>query len=275
MGCDLLQLAVLAHDGAPSDVRLSGRLGAASTPAPTCAVIDGVDILAGSMGSAVVQHLPGGQSVTLNGEEARIATGTPPVADLVSRCASDDAADRFDVYGIIVNGHIDGGTFQAQCALAELGSRWPPALRVSCHKNVDEPPVYGSANVMTTVFSGMTFMQAQVSGQMPHDEGGAIQTLDPTLHIIARRSFQDSGGPIPSFDTTGWTADVSDESPPTPPASEMSFNASSNLLGTAVCPPGQGGPTPIPTPAFLARATGTGQHGAFSTEIFVTACIAE
>ncbi len=277
MDCDSLQLAVLQHTGAASDLRLTGRLFTAGTSSPTCAVIDGVDIVSGPAGSAVVQHLAGGESVPLDDEEELIATGTPPVADIEGRCASDDPAQRFDVYGVVVKGRVDGGTFQANCALAEGGGRWPPALRVTCHKNVDLPPDSGDVSVMTSTFMGMTFTTTQLFANAPHDAGGALQTVGTTLHIIAQRSPFDTAAPIVSHDTTGWMSAVSETLPPSAPASQMEYFASSNLLGTDICAPapsGPPGPGYVPPPVVLAAATGTGQHGAFSTEIFITQCYA-
>src|SRR5690242_12960749 len=51
--CDLFELAILAHDGAPTEARLSGRVMPSGAGTPTCAVIDGVDVLTGGVGSAV------------------------------------------------------------------------------------------------------------------------------------------------------------------------------------------------------------------------------
>jgi hypothetical protein len=44
---------------------------------------------------------------------------------------------------------------------------------------------------------------------------------------------------------------------------------------TQLCPPpmtGLPGPGYVPPPVFLARITGTGGHGTFSTEVFVNMC---
>lgn len=275
MGCDLLQLAVMDHGGGASSLSLTGRLFGETAAMPKCASIDGVDILTSGAGSSVVQHLAGGLAVALDSQEELIAQGTPPVADIEGRCASDDPQQRFDVYGILITGRVDGGTFQAECARAEGGGHWPPALRVTCHKNVDAPAANGNVSVMTQTFMGTNVTTAQLFGTAPHALGGALQTLDSTLHVIPQREPFDPGQPIPSHDTTGWMTAVSETAPPSAPASQLSFFAGSNPLGSDLCPPapsGPPGPGTIAPPVFLARVTGTGQHGPFSTELFVTQC---
>jgi hypothetical protein len=221
--------------------------------------------------------MAGGHDVAIDDEEDLLADGAAPVTDISGRCASDDPAQRFNVYGIVVKGRVDGGTFVANCALAEGGSRWPPALRVTCHKNVDLPADDGDVLVMSGSVMGMSFTTTQLSADAPHGAGGALQTLDGTLHVIPLRSFDDPGQPIPSQDVPGWMTAVAETLPPSAPASQMSFFASSNLLGSDLCPPapsGPPGPNTVSPPVFLARATGNGGHGAFSTEIFVTQCLA-
>jgi hypothetical protein len=134
----------------------------------------------------------------------------------------------------------------------------------------------GNVLIMSSSFMGMNFTTEQMNADAPHEAGGALQTIDSTLHVIAQRSITDPGQPIPSHDVSGWMTAVSESLPPSPPTSQMLFAASSDLLGSTLCPPapvGPPGPGYIAPPAFLARATGTGQHGAFSTEIFVGACV--
>jgi hypothetical protein len=278
MGCQTLELAVLQHSGAPSDLRLTGTLFSDGATTPTCAAIDGVDILSGGVGSTVVQHLDGGLTLALGQDQSLIAQGSPPVADISNRCASDDPAQRFGVYGIVITGHADGGTFTAQCALAAQDTQWPPALRVTCHDNLDLPPQQGDASVMSGSVMGMTFATSQLFANAPHDPGGALDSIGGTLHVIAQRAPFDTGAPIPSHDVPGWMTAVSETVPPSPPMSQMSFFAGSNLLGSDLCPPAPPNPPPlnyVPPPVFLLRATGTGQHGSFSTEIFFPTCYAE
>src|SRR4051812_1882238 len=51
-GCDLFQLAVIDHDGAPSELVLTGRIYGIGGVMGECAVIDGVDIVSSSATSA-------------------------------------------------------------------------------------------------------------------------------------------------------------------------------------------------------------------------------
>lgn len=272
-GCDLLQLAIIEHDGAPSEVRLTGRIYPIGSTPTGCAVVDGVDILSGGIGSALVQHLPGGETVTLDSSERELARGVP-VADLTDRCASDDQAMRFEVYGIVVRGRVDGGTFEADCARAEGGGRWPPALRVTCHRNIEEPPYGGNASVSLGSFMGTTFASTMLYAAAQHGPTGALTTVDSTIHVIARRESFDPGPPIASHDTTGWMGSAS-ESGSTPSYSQLQAFAGDAQFGTDLCPPPSTtppGPGWIAPPVFLARMTGMGGHGAYSTEVFVNGC---
>lgn len=272
-GCDLLQLAIIDHDGAPSELVLTGRIYSITGASGECAVVDGVDIVEGSAASPIVQHLPGGTSVLLDSAEREIARGVP-VAAIAGACASDDPAMRFDSYGIVVHGRVDGGTFEAQCARAEGGGRWPPALRVTCHRNVEQPPYGGSAMVSNGSFMGTTFSSTMLFAATAHGPGGALTSVDDTIHVIAQRSIFDTGAPIASHDTTGWTGSAS-ESGSTPAYSQLQAFASAAQFDLELCPPpmtGLPGPGDVPPPVFLARLTGQGGHGAYSTEVFVNGC---
>jgi hypothetical protein len=272
-GCDLLQLAVIAHDGAPSELVLTGRIYSTLGIDTQCALIDGVDIVESSATSPVVQHLDGGASIQLDSTEREIARGmVSPTIE--AACGSDDPAMRFDTYGIVVRGRIDGGTFEAHCARAEGGGRWPPALRITCHRNVDAPPNSGNAMVSMSSFMGTPFSSTMFYASAPHGAGGALTTVDSSIHVIAQRSSFDPGPPIASFDTTGWTGTAS-ESGSTPPYSQLQAFASTAQFDTQLCPPPMTGPPDpswIPPPVFLARLTGMGGHGAYSTEVFVNMC---
>jgi len=270
-GCDLLQLAVLDHDGAPSELLLTGRIYPTTATGANCAVVDGVDIVQGSATSTLIQHIDGGHSVLLDSSEREIARGVPS-AVIASACTSDDPTRRFDGYGIVIRGRVDGGTFEAHCARAEGGSRWPPALRITCHHNVDAPPSSGNAGVTSTMFMGTPIVSSNLSAAVPHGPAGALTTLDSTIHVIAQRSIFDSGAPIASHDTTGWTVSAN-ESGGTPPYSQLQAFASTAQFDTMLCPPPMmPGPGYVPPPAFLARLTGQGGHGAYATEVFINGC---
>jgi hypothetical protein len=271
--CDLLQIAVIDHDGAPSDLILSGRVFTTGSTMPSCAVIDGVDIVQSDATSPVVQHLAGSGAIALDSGEHEIARGLP-VAAITAACGSDDPAMRFDTYGLVVRGHVDGGTFEAHCARAEGGGRWPPALRITCHRNVDAPPNSGNGMVSNATFMGMAFSSTMLYASAPHGPSGALMSVDSTIHVIAQRSPFDTGMPIASHDTTGWMGSAN-ESGSTPSYSQLQAFASSAEFDTTLCPPPMTGPPPpnyVPPPVFLARMTGMGGHGAYSTEVFVNYC---
>jgi hypothetical protein len=260
-GCDGFELAVVQHDGAASELIVTGRIfSMASAP---CAVIDGVDILAGGVGSTLIQHLEGGAIVPLDSTERELGRGVP-AADLIDRCASDDPSARFEAYGVVVSGRIDGGSFVAECALAEGGSRWPPALRVTCHENVDAPARYGYAEVMT--YPDIPLSTSSLSATSPHGAGGAWSTVDGAVTVIPLRSFMDPGAPLSSSTISGFTGSTSETTYPSE-SSSLQLLASENLFGADLCPTGA-----TAAPVFLARFSGAGGHGACSTEAYVGAC---
>jgi hypothetical protein len=272
-GCDLFQLAVIDHDGAPSELVLTGRIYSTTGGSTQCALIDGVDIVEGSATSPLVQHLDGGASVLLDSAEREIARGVP-VAAIAAACTSDDPAMRFDTYGLVIRGRIDGGTFEADCARAEGGGRWPPALRITCHRNIEQAPNSGNATVSSSSFMGMPFSSTMLYASANHGPTGALTTVDSTIHIIAQRSIFDTGTPIASHDTTGWMGSAN-ESGSTPSYSQLQAFASTAQFDTDLCPPpmtGPPGPGYVPPPVFLARMTGQGGHGPYSTEVFVNQC---
>lgn len=269
MACDLLELAILRRTGLPDELRLSGRLFGTSGGSPTCAAIDGIDILSGT---AVVQHLDGGASIQLDSQEAELGRGVPD-ASIAARCLSDE--NRFGGYGIVVTGRVDGGTFTARCADAEGGGRWPPALRITCHDNVEAPPLETAPSVMLSSFMGMSFSSTTLYTVVPHDAGGAVTAIDATVHIIPQRSIFDPGLPLAPHDTGPWMGSVSESLPPLFAGSSLSLFSDATPFGTDLCPPpemGIPGPGYIPPPVFLARITGTSGHGTFSTELFANGC---
>jgi hypothetical protein len=272
-GCDLLQLAVIEHDGAPSELVLTGRIYPVTGTDGECAVVDGVDIVQDSASSTVIQHLEGGTSVLLDSAESEIARGVPSSA-IAAACATDDPAVRFDSYGIVVHGRVDGGTFEARCARAEGGGRWPPALRITCHRNVESPAYGGNAIVSHGSFMGHTIDSTMLYAAASHGPTGALTSVDATIHVIPRRSIFDTGAPLAPFDTTGWTGSAN-ESGTTPSYSQLQAFASTLQFDMDLCPPpmtGTPGPDYVPPPVFLARFTGTGGHGTYATEAYVGVC---
>lgn len=268
--CDLVEVAILTYDDAPSEVVISGRVslfGAASG----CAVLDSVDLLEGNVGSAVVQHLEGGAILSVDGGVSALGRAAPTSA-LAEVCGTDDPARRFEPFGVVIGGRVDGGTFQATCARADAGSHWPPALRVTCHHGVSAHPSEGYAMVQHGSFMGHAFVSTTLASSVAHGSGAALTSLDGTIHVIPQRSIFDTGAPLTPRDTTGWMGSVN-ESGETPSRSQLQAFVDQDVLGTDLCPPPMTpGPGYVPPPVFLARFTGQGQAGAYSTEVFVGAC---
>jgi hypothetical protein len=262
--CDGFELSLFTFDDAAPEVRLRGRLNPDGATAGTCAVVDTVEV---QEGGVTVATLTGNAALTTESERAILASG-PVFPALSTRCAGDER--RFSGFGFIVHGRVDGGSFTARCADAEGGSRWPPAVRVTCHHNVSDVPY---ANAMVSVRPG--FSSTTLSVQAPHAPGAALLTVAPTVHVIP--GFGSFGAPPPMvapFDATGWMTSVSEGSG-TGPTTYLSLFASEALFPIEICPapstgiPGPGDPLP---PVFLARVTGTGERGAYSTEAYVNIC---
>lgn len=269
-GCDSFELAVITHTDASPEVRLTGRLFAFGSTMG-CASVDSVDVLSGGVGSSVLATLTGEPSVVLDSTERLLAHGAP-VAALTDLCATDDPARRFDSLGFVVRGRVDGGTFESHCGLAEGGSRWPPAVRVTCHQNVERAPYAGNAMITVSSFMGTQYTSTMLYAAAIHGPGGALTSVDSTIHVIPRRSIFDTGLPLAPMDTTGWTGSAG-ESGSMPTYSQLQAYVSDDPLGTDLCPPpATPGPDYVPPPVFLARFTGMGEHGAYSTEAFIGTC---
>lgn len=270
--CDLFELAVFTFDDAAPEARLYGRVTPDGFTAGGCAVVDEVEI---QRGGAVVGTLPGVGTFAPGSETALLAQG-PPLLEMTTRCEGD--LERFGGFGLVVRGRVDGGSFEAHCADAEGGSRWPPAIRITCHHGVEGRPVGGYAMVSDTAMFDSTSLSAYV----PHGPGGALTAVDSTVHVIPGFAPALFGPPPPMldpFDATPFTtAGVTESTLPgtSTMTSNLSLLATEVLFPLAICPPPSTGPPgpgdPLP-PVFLARLTGTGERGAFSTEAYVNFCI--
>ncbi|MBK7395865.1 MAG: hypothetical protein IPJ34_06040 [Myxococcales bacterium] len=259
--CDLFELAYFEMDGAAPRVELRGRVSLA-TPEPACAVVDTVEV---QTGGKTVATLGGTMPFGPGNERAVLASGGGFEA-LSTRCKGD--VDRFSGFGFLIKGRMDGGTFTASCADAEGGSRWPPAVRVTCHKNVDASPFTASA----TVASG-SFKSATIYLTAPHGPGGALKTVGGTIHVIPGAATSFGGPPAPApFDSTGWGGTLSEATSPFVNTSISLLNTTTTLPAELCPKPGSPGPGYVPPPVFLARLTGTGEHGAYSTEAYVNHC---
>jgi len=260
--CDFFELALFTSGGA-TEARLHGRMN--GLPEGACAVIDEVEV---QEGGATIGTLAGAGSFTPGDERALLARG-PALAPMTARCSSDEG--RFGGFGLIVRGRVDGGSFEARCADAEGGSRWPPALRVTCHENVDRQAFSAYAEVRS--FPGATL--TSLSASMPHGPGGAITAVDPTARVIGHASSAFGGPMVPApFDLTGLVTNVSESSGPVlGPYSSLSMSAPDDPFGTILCPtPTMPGPMSPPPPVMLVRLTGTSEHGPFRSEVYIAGC---
>lgn len=252
--CDSLELAVFTHDDAPPELRLYGRL-VPDGPSGACSVVDEVDVLEGSL---LRGTLPGAGALGTSAEPL-LAAGAA-LAEVTARCETDA---RFGGFGLVVRGHVDGGTFEARCADAEGGSRWPPALRVTCHHNVEHRPRYTSAVVMIADAYAYTTVDMAIE----HSPGASLTSVDGTVRVIPAIAF--GAMPVPPFDSTGWMGSAS-EGFGTPLLSQLQMRRSDAAFGTELCPVAM--PTGTSPPVFLVRISGTGERGAFSTEGLATYC---
>lgn len=264
--CDLFHLSLVDDGSGDVEARLSGRVHPDGLPDEGCAVIDEVEV---QQGGVAIGTLAGIGDYSRAGNGAPIARG-PALPEMTTICGGDE--DRFGGFGFIVRGRMDGGSFEAACADAEGGGRWPPALVITCHENVDQRPVSTYAGVDT--FSGMTFTQLDVS--VPHGPGGALTSVDSTVHVIGHADTIFGGEPAPPpFDITGLDTSVSEsEAPAWGTYSSLLLSVMGDPLGTALCPEGWSGtgPEPPPAPVMILRLSGNGERGPFVTEAYVDMC---
>jgi hypothetical protein len=262
--CDLFELAIFKSDDASPEARLHGRVSPDALVEDGCAVIDEVEV---QQAGTTVATLEGIGGFHAGDDRALLATGGVS-PEMSARCEGDD---RFGGFGFIVRGRVDGGTFEARCADAEGGSRWPPAVRLTCHHNVDRQPFSAYAGVSSS--AGFAWSTIDVS--VPHDPGGALLSADATLRVIPTAIAFGPPAP-PPFDSAGWSATLSEATGPLPGSyTSVSFTRDDAAFDTTLCPPpstAPPGPDFEPPPVFLVRFTGTSERGAYSTEGYVGQC---
>lgn len=262
--CDLLELAIL-RNGDTAEARVTGRL--MPDGATGCAVVDEVEVL--EDGGASMGTLAGAGAFSTDTYRPLLARG-PALAPMLTRCGTDEG--RFEGYGLVIRGRVDGGTFEARCGRAEGGSRWPPALRMTCHENLDTPPSWSGA--MISSFMGMENTQASI--EVPHGPGAAITSITGEMRVIPYSSPFAPGPMAPApFSIPDLVGNVSEASSPTLGTySFVHLLASRDVFGATLCPtpPAMPGPgTPVP-PVFLLRFGGNSERGAFSTEVYMEYC---
>jgi hypothetical protein len=260
--CAWVQVAILRNTGAP-EVTITGGIIPSNASMPPCAVTDSVDVVSGGVTIATVPGLPG--SDTTSPDRALAAAG-PANAALAGLCASDSG--RFDGIGLVVHGHMDGGTFTATCGSNASGTTWPPSVVLTCHTGLAKAPLASDASVTSI----MGFAYDQMNGAIPQPP--VVTSIDPTVHIVpGTPPF--SPVPLSPSDTMGWMTSVSTMMQPDGSSlTNLSLTTSMDVLGSQLCPVGCiTPPCPNPPPVFLARVTGATDSGAFESELYVPMCL--
>ncbi len=261
--CDGFFLSLFTRDDGAPRMTLRGRLRPNDVSEGACAVLDTIDV---QVGGVTVTTLDG---VWNTGTPSDLLAEGASFPELTERCAADE--DRFGGFGFVLHGRVDGGSFTAHCADAEGGGRWPPAVTVSCHHNVEAAP----RTAYAMVSSNPAFTYSSLDVTLHHASGEAITAAEDTVRVIP--GFATAFGPTPDldpFDSTGWTASIYESSDGTGAYSGVQLMRM-GALPMELCPPPSTGPPepgdPLP-PVFLARIRGTAEHGAFSTEAYVAGC---
>lgn len=139
-------------------------------------------------------------------------------------------------------------------------------MRVSCHEGLDEPPTEASAIVWT----GDTTEYTDLSSNAVHRAGGAITSIDATVHVYGEASSF-GGAPVPDpVDVHGLHTVASEFSSGDDLLSELRLSGDGDVLGVGFCPTDTGSGS-LP-PALRIGITGTTERGPFSSELFVPRC---
>lgn len=268
--CDLFELGVFTFDDGAPEARLFGRLMPDGVAEGGCFVVDEVDV---QRGGVTIGTLDGVGVPIPGGDNPMLARGAP-LPEMTERCEGDD--ERFGGWGFVVRGRVEGGTFEARCADAEGGSRWPPAVRTTCHHNV----VARSIASYATVSSSASFSSTMLTTFVPHEAGGALTAIDPSVHVIPGFAPAAFGPPPPMldpFDATPFSTSVHEGTLPgtTTLSTQVSLLANAVRFPLEICPPPSTG-IPMPgdplPPVFLVHMTGTSEAGRFSTDLYVNNC---
>lgn len=275
LNCAEMELGVFFRTDTSDTFSLVTRLwgGLVASP-PTCVLVDSVEFRTDGPDSPLIQEVnylsQGGRAIDFKqgGEIARAA----PAKEIVETCLSDQGADRFEPYGVIVKGRMDGGTFEARCSRAESGSRWPPALVQTCHQNLDSLPLYSFAQVVEIEFQGVKYTSTNLSVSVPHQPGGEWLSVDDTVKVMPYAGSFFSSTTLDPFLTEGWTGVASDNPWAPSLGSQISLTADGAKFDATLCPlpsteaPGPGAVAP---PLIMARISGTTGRGPGYTEFLI------
>lgn len=260
--CDTASVHVLSMTGAPARVMAFARLGTGGST--ECGVVDSVEIL---RGNTMLQRVEAQQMFSVGATSSLVASAT---AEAMVEATCTDRTGRLNAYGMIIRGRNARGPFEARCGTAESGGRWPPALHVACHQNLELPP-RAFPPAMFTVMSVGPGTATSAYASIPHAAGSpALTVIDGTIEVLSpQRAPLSAGAPLMGATTSGWMNLVSESSTSGTAWTQLTLNS----FGTApfsseLCPvPGMPGPGFVPPPYFLAKLTGRNARGAASTEV--------
>jgi hypothetical protein len=263
--CDTAAIHVLARDGAPTQVRVTARLGT-GIGTRLCGVIDSVELV--RSGTSLqrwdeTREFLAGSTNTLVG-------ATTAVAAVESACS--DTTTRLSAYGFIVRGKDSRGPFEARCGSAESGGRWPPGVHLACHRNVELPAITATATSFMVMNVGPT-TATNGALSLPHSPAmPAFAMVDTTVEVVSpTRAPFGGGGPLMGAVTRNWMNLVSESMGSGQAITQISLNAVGATFAAELCPvPSMPGPGFVPPPYFIARITGRNARGAASTETLAT-----
>jgi hypothetical protein len=264
--CDLFRLALIDDGTGAMNARLSGRLMADGVPDGDCIVVDEVKVL--QAGTAIGTLAAAGEFIS--GDQDGVIAQGPALSEMTDRCTDD--ANRAEGFGFVIRGRMEGGSFEAHCADAESGSRWPPALIVTCHKSIETPPTYGYLTVDT--IDGVSNSSINVS--VPQTAGHKLLTVDASIRIIPvgnSLSAPSMAAPFDINDVSGGVTSV--ETSPQGPYADVRLSKFEDIFGTKLCPKFTGedpGPDPQMPPLLLIRFSGESEAGPYSAEAIFETC---
>jgi hypothetical protein len=254
-----VRIGVMQNPGKPARLDIRARISAGVG----CALVD--QVILGDDQNPIQTIDAGGIEALDYNERLLDVEAVPEISGLCS-----DETQRIEPFGFIAKGRMDGGTFTAKCGPAGFGTGWPPHVVVSCHSGIAEQPYAGNSTV--DVLGSFTSTTLWAAFRHP-PEGGKPLSATGDIRILPYVSPFPPKPSIDAFDTTGWQPSFSESIISEKPVTQFQAANGSDVLGPDVCPAyDPGNPTPDPGPVFLAKVSGAGSEGAFSSEIFVGIC---
>ena len=250
---------MIERPGEPAKLQLRARVSSG-----TCALVDQVILGSESNALQTIDIAGGVQAVEYHETLFEVDAAAP----LTALCG--DEQKRIEPFGFIAKGRIDGGTFTAKCGPAGFGSGWPPHVVLTCHQGIWEQPYAG--NSMVQPFG--PYVSTDLYAAFRHPSGSySLVSAAGDVRILPAAAPFSSTPPLSPFDTTGWTAYVSETTVSGTPISQLQLLSDEDELGTDLCPmidPNE--PFPEPSPVYIAKVSGQTTEGPFTSEIFVDIC---